>query len=174
MAISKENQKELDNFKQYLVIDKLNLDVEVSQQPELFYTVAELSAKYSGIAASAKADMEEKYGAISIEIRDELAESGSKSTEKIVEHMADSNPAYCKSVRTYVLAKELADAWAALTNAFNQRSHMLRELSNLYIAGYFQSTSVRASEKKADDVVYEQRRQAMANLRNSRSKPNTD
>ena len=171
MSISSEKQKELDDFKRYLVIDKHQLDVEVSQQPELFYAVAEISAKYSGIASTAKAEMEESYASVSMEIRDELSTSGAKTTEKIIEHMADSNQAYCRKVRAYVVAKEVADAWQALVNAFNQRSHMLRELSNLYISGYYQSTSVRSTEKKSDDVVYEQRRQALADLRNNRTKP---
>lgn len=167
MAISKEHLEELDYFKDLLPIDPHSLDEEVSRQPELYYAVAEKSAKYSGIAASAKADMKEAYAKIALEIRED---SVGKTTEKLIEQQTDSSPAYTAACKKYIKAEELADAWTALTNAFVQRSHMIRELANLMIAGYYQSSTVKSSERKTDDAVYEQRRLQLSQMRANKNK----
>jgi len=161
-----EDVKELDDFKKYLKIDEHALDKEVSRQPELFFEVAQRSAIKLGERDAAKLALEQAYAVVSLGIREDNV--GKKTTEGLIDQLTKSDDAYISYQDDYLTAKQLAESWDALKDAFSQRSFMLRELASLYIAGYFQTTSVKGTINDVTEIKYEERKAEMASKRTSR------
>ena len=53
----------------------------------------------------------------------------------------------------------------ALKDAFDQRAKLLRDLTSLYVSGYFTRTVAQSASNSMRNTQAEEGRQAMANLR---------
>lgn len=153
----------VEELKQLLLIDKLALDDEVSRQPTLFLEVSEA---YIGAAAERDACKEE-LASIDAEldgiVRRRLEKtSEGKVTEPMVKNAIQADKAHGAAFDTYMKAKTDADVLLALKEAFAQRAYMLREMSGLYVAGYFERTSMGGGLDKAH---YSKRREQLAEAR---------
>lgn len=112
-------------------IDKYNLDEECIKQPQLYWEAAKLAADLAEKRDAAKIDMEVLYG--------ELFESlkNSKASDKTVEAMILSNPAYIEARRYFVKCKADAYKASALEGGYEQRKYMLEYIIKLYLSEYF-------------------------------------
>jgi hypothetical protein len=152
----------VDEFKRYLVIDKNNLDDEVTHQSELFFRVAEAYA-----AAAAERDtLKEMLATIDAQldaiIREEL--EGDKFTEAMVKNRIQVHPNHKAAFDSFLEAKQKADVLGALKDAFHTRSYLLRDLCQLALANFFETSAVKDTPI-TDNAVYRRQRQRLAEAR---------
>lgn len=155
----------LDEFRQYLLIDKNDLDTEVSRHPSLFFEVGEAYTQ----AAAERDALKEMLATIDAQldnmVREEL--EGEKFTESMVRSRVQLHPNHATAFQAHLDAKLLADKLAALKEAFHARSYMLRELSGLFISNYFEHSSVQ-NTPVTDNATYRRTRQRLAEARERR------
>lgn len=119
--------------RRHLVIDKDDLSECLIRQPESYYHVADAHAMMVAERDSAKLDLEEAEAAEAKKIRALAAANDEKLTE------AGLRQELTLSARLQGLNNKLLElsaevnAWAAMRDAFQQRSYMLRELVGMYL-----------------------------------------
>jgi len=155
----------VEEFREYLKIDKNNLDDEVTQQSTLFFAVSEAYAE----AATDRDLMKEQLSTIDAQldaiVRLEL--EGEKVTESIVKNRIQVHPSHETAFQSYLNAKQKADVLGALKDAFHTRSYLIRDLCSLALANYFESSAVKDTGV-TDQAVYRRQRQRLAEARERR------
>lgn len=149
-------------LKNRLKIDKSSLDREVTEQPMLFFSVAELYEE-----AAAERDMlKEELATVDAEldgvIRAKLGDK--KVTEAVVKNGVQLNPKHEKAFQAYLEAKTKAGRLASMKDSFQQRGYMLRDLASLYVASYFEQSSVQGTNN-TDTARYNSHRERLAQAR---------
>lgn len=155
----------IEEFRQYLTIDKLALDDEVVRQPSLFYEVSEAYVE----AVAVRDDCKEALASVDAELDSSVRKAlgDSKATEGNIKSQIQSHKKHKTAFDQYITAKEEADKLQALKEAFQQRSYMLRDLVSLYSANYFEEGSLKPTAQQ-DRVVYSQQRARLASNRESK------
>ena len=148
----------IDELRQALRINRLRLDQEVERQPELYAEVAEAAVMARSEQDQVKNQLEQAEAEIDLEVRQEAADAGDKVTEKSLQAKVQADGRLSKLRDALLKKKYQAESLEQLREAYRQRGYMLRELSALYIAGYFQSATTRKAgsdlkERRADDVA---------------------
>lgn len=155
----------IDEFRKYLLIDKNDLDTEVSRHPSLFFEVGEAYTQ----AAAERDALKEMLATIDAQldamVREEL--EGEKFTESMVKSRVQLHPNHAAAFQAHLDAKLLADRLAALKEGFHARTYMLREMSGLFVANYFEAASVQ-STAATDSAQYKRTRQRLAQARERR------
>lgn len=157
----------IQNLKHCLKIDKHALDDEIERQPSLFFDVSE-----AYVAAAAKRDAcKEELASIDAEldavVRKRLEDNKERITEAAVKNGIQTHADHGPAFDTYMDAKQEADLLFALKEAFQQRGYMLRDLASLYVASYYEQSSVRG-DSKMDNAAYSQTRERLAAARGKR------
>lgn len=157
----------INEFKKYLEIDRNALDEELAHQPQLFFTVSEAYVE----AAAMRDELKEKLATTDAEldnlVRIDLEQSQSKVTEAIVKNAIQSHPAHKAASDAYLAAKKEADVLLAMKDSFYQRASMIRDLSSLYIANYYDSSSTKGTSA-TDSATYKRQRERLAEARQTR------
>jgi hypothetical protein len=157
---------ELEIFRERLIINENDLNTEVSQQAELFFQVAQISAIKSNYKESAKYDLERSYSEVSLSIRQEcLKDKAIKMTEALIDQLVKSDEKYILAQKYYLDTKKEADEWSALKEGFQSKGFLLKELCNLFIAGYYTSTNIKTAENKVSDLEYEKNKSKLRTRR---------
>lgn len=155
----------MEEFRGYLVINKNALDEEVTQQPSLFFAVAEAYAE----AATERDSLKELLGTIDAQldaiVREEL--EGEKVTESLVKNRIQVHPNHKAAFESYLEAKQKADVLGALKDAFHTRGYLVRDLCSLALANYYESNAVKDTAT-TDAAVYKRQRQRLAEARERR------
>lgn len=159
----------IDEFHQYLEIDKYKLDEVVIRQPSLFYEVSEELASANAERDALKEQIATTDAKLDIEIRKYHAKIGIKITDTSVKALIQADPDHEAAFKAYLTAKEYADKIGALKDAFHARGYMLRDLCSLYVANYFEEGSLRATNR-TDLVHYNVQRDALSNERQKRER----
>lgn len=154
-------KKTLDEFRNYLEIDKDGLDEAIERQAALYFKVAEHGAYAQSRRDQAKADMDSMFATACDKARTRAAKSDTKITEAMVKESAETSELYKQAVRDYLEAKTDAELLQALERSFDQRGKMLRELAQLFISGYFQVSGVSAAANSTKDHRANMNRQRM-------------
>jgi hypothetical protein len=149
----------IDEFRDYLKIDKNHLDDELVQHSMLFFRVAE-----SYVRAAAKRDeLKEELSLIDAEldgkVRKQLEDE--KFTEAMVKSLVITHKDHISASESFQNAKTEADMLAALKESFQTRGYLLRDLCQLYTAQYFDSNSVKG-DAATDRTIYQERRKRIA------------
>lgn len=150
---------DIDEFRTYLAIDRANLDAEIVQQASLFYEVSEAYT----MACAVRDDLADNLKATDANLDLKYRSNGSdendgKLTENKIKNLVETDPKHEKAITKYLEAKAFADQIAALKEAFHQRSYMLRDLSALFIANYFERSSIEGNK----DIKHSIRKEALA------------
>lgn len=155
----------IDEFREYLKINKNGLDDEVTHQSGLFFAVAEAYAE----AATDRDLMKEQLATIDAQLDSivRLELEGEKVTESIVRNRVQVHPSHEAAFQSYLNAKQKADVLGALKDAFHTRSYLLRDLCSLALANYFESSAVKDTGT-TDQAVYKRQRQRLAEARERR------
>lgn len=137
-------------FRNYLSIDKDNLTEAMAAQADLFFRVGEECA----IAVSERDEAKERIATVDAEIGQSCRlKNGKKPEEKVTESgikdQIQINTQHQQAFEAYAESKKRAEQFIALRDAFQERGRMLRDLGNLYGAGYF---SITASKGAAADI----------------------
>jgi hypothetical protein len=138
--------KLITDLKETLRIDKHALDSAIEKQASTYFRVAEQSALAQSRRDQAKADMDSEFAEACNAARAKAAKTDAKITEAMVKEQAEHNRSYKEAVDAYLDTRKDADLLQALERSFEQRGKMLRELAQLYIAGYYQMSGARAAD----------------------------
>lgn len=153
-----------------LPIDKHDLDNELVQQPVLYHTVADKLAVATDDQIRAKDALEQTEATADRHIRAAADADGKKLTESAVKAQLAVNPAVIGATDNLREATSEVAKLAALRESYAQRSYMVRELCNLFTAGYWQTngTSVKLQANEAPQAS--QGRQRLTAARNNSKK----
>lgn len=127
-------------------INRNALDTTVEEQPELFRQAAEEHVYAVSRRDAAKDNLLRVDAREALHLRDDKYKD-QKVTESRVNDEVLQSPAHLTAYSEYSSAKQEADEWSVLREAFEMRGKMLRELVGLYATGYFgTATGVSARE----------------------------
>lgn len=150
---------DLKEFEQALTIDKHDLDTELLSQADLFYRVAQEYAEAVSYRDQAHENLKGTDADLNLQIRQQFADS--KITEAKINAMVLDHQEHKEKFHSWLKDKEKADKIGHLKEAFIQRSYMLRDLVQLYIAGYFNEKSVSVDDSASQEAVYKKRKERM-------------
>lgn len=157
----------IDEFREYLTIDKLALDDALKEQPSLLFQVSEEYETALAQRDSLKDAVATVEANLDVDIREDFEQSKAKLTEPQVKHLIASDPERNRAYKAYAAARERAGKLGALKDAFKERGYMLREMCSLYVSNYFEQASSRPTPN-TDAVVYRTQRSRLAASRQQR------
>jgi hypothetical protein len=167
----KKTNVQLEKYKameSQLVIDEHDLDHEAMAQPQRFNDAAKESARAESRAEAAKDNLKTVEAELELELRERAETEGKKSTEATIKAQVQIHPRRKEAYSEYLRAKLDASKFDGLKEAFKDRSFMIRELSGMWLAGYFQKTSIDGTAKQRDEVDYRVAKEALAAERKRR------
>lgn len=135
------DEKRLEQLKELLVIDKYDLDREITRQPSLYMEVCEEQVMAASRMDAAYDDIKRTAATLDLQIRKELEEQEKKVTEKVVESMVLSHEDYVDARQHYRDCKYENEMLVALKDSLYQRNFMLRDLAAISVAGYYSNNS---------------------------------
>lgn len=124
----------LDQLQEQLAIDRDDLDSSLADQPNLYFHVADVYSRALADREKAQSELSKMKAKIDNEIRYRIAEEGVKRTEGSIEKEMKGDERYHEARAEWEDRAALAERWGALKESYQQRSFMLRELVQLYIA----------------------------------------
>lgn len=140
----------MSNWSEQLKIDRFRLDDMLVEQPQVYWEVANAYA----LAVSRRDELKERSVFVMATVSNRIrTESEKKPPEAAIAHMIELDEEYTAARGAYLKAKTTADELIALKGAYEQRAHMLRDLAQLYIAGYFSDDSVRRQQAASDQTA---------------------
>lgn len=161
---SDNEDRTIESLRKLLEIDKYEIDEEIVRQPQLFFEIGEAAVKAAAERDFAKDELKridaELYGTL----RRKLEKGSGKATEGQVTNAVLTDKQHIRAVKRYIRANEKSDLLQALKEAFNQRSYMLRDLASLYVANYYEKSSM-TSETDVRDVKAKKNIDRMAKAR---------
>lgn len=132
----------IEEFREKLKIDKNSVDEEIEQQPSIFFEISEAYV----MAASHRDFLKEEISRIDADLsakhRRRIEKSGGRATDAATTSAVAADPKHQKAVDAHISAKQRAELLLALKESFSQRSYMLRDLATLFVANYFEKTSI--------------------------------
>jgi hypothetical protein len=138
-----------------LKIDKEGLDDDLVKQPELYHEAGRLYQSAASTRDEAKNDRDRLKGEIDLDIRKRLREVEERHkddvkvkapTETQIANMVVGDDKYIAANERYQEWDRLAGQGMALREDFHARGFTLRELANLWVAGYYQTNSAGRSD----------------------------
>jgi len=147
----------LEEAKKSLIIDKFKLDVECQSQPDTFWKISEECSNAISIRDALKEEKDVVWAYEFIKQK----QSGEKVTDSMAKSLADTTKEYITAISEYLKAKEEADKWIAMKEAWQSRATMIRELCGLYVSGYFNEMSVKLDKTKLSTTEYENLRKKL-------------
>lgn len=163
-----EMQAEIAEFEPELKIDKYRLDDEIAKQADLYHRVSAGYAEAASWRDRAKHELSMTEADAAQEVRTEIAETGEKVTEAGVKEQLTLKKQVVAARRLHISWERLAEEWRGLQVAFDQKSKMLRDMSQLYVSGYFTVTATGKAGDNAREVRADVGRKLMAADRRER------
>ena len=139
------------DYDRLLLIDNNRLDRHLMEQADLFNRVAQNYTLACSVRDKLYDDIKATHSRLSNECREEAEEESRKMTDKAVETYVLDHQDYRDAVQAHLKQKRVADEWGALKESYHQRSYMLRELVQLYVAGYYMDNAVHGNVDKAKE-----------------------
>lgn len=160
------------NYEADIKIDRDDLDSELERQPELYGKVALDHALVISRRDELEADWKDVRSTAEINIREQAAENGEKITEARVRAEVDSSKDVKEARKRFMQAKASVDRLAALKDAYSQRAFILKDLCNLWIAGYYTTSSVKGGDgpREVRSQDHDERRELLAQARRKRNR----
>lgn len=149
--------KRLEELEPGLQIDEHALDEALQEQPDLFYRVSKDLALLTSRRDAAKQNVSEVEAQVDLEVRSGAAKRDEKIPEREVDAQKRLHPKVKAAVAQMLQLNSAVGQLAALKEAFQQRSWVLKDLVGLYIANYYSDKSQsgdesRFKEHKADRI----------------------
>lgn len=140
---------EVEELRDKIRIDKDDLDLEVISQPDLFYAASSAHALAVSNRDQAYEGLKQTDAELNLDIREEMLGKGEKFTETLLSSIVQSHESHKEAYIEYASYKRDAEQLQALKEAFLQRSHMLRELVQLYVTGYYSESALGTDTQEA-------------------------
>lgn len=149
------NDLNIDDFdiETDLKINKYKLDEECLTHASTYNRYAEMALKTKTELTKAKDKLSLITAQRNIAIREEIAKSGSKVTEKMIESYLESDKEVLKAKKEVREIEEVNATFNAMLDSFDHRKSELDNLVKLYCAGYYsvvgnkKETSTETTEK---------------------------
>jgi len=148
-------------FEGYLKIDRDNLDDALLTQADIFYKISNEYALAVSRRDQAYDDIKSTDANLNLELREQFEKAGEKFTEAKLTAAVLAHREHDEATNKHRVEKQRADLLGALKEAFSQKSYMLKELTQLYIAGYFAETSATADAHTASEIQYDKNKKKM-------------
>ena len=155
--MSKRDDRDLDQLKSELLIERDSLDEEAIRQPNSYFHVSENFVFAAARRDKAKHDLEVVVAELDRDVRDAMQTDGDKITEALVKAQITREQDYQRAYGAYLDSCLEADRWEALRNAYRQRAEMLKGLIQLYQSNYFGEVT-GAAERSAARGRFNERR----------------
>ena len=135
-----------------LKINKYKLDEECLTHASTYNRYAEMATKTKTELTKAKDRLSLITAQRNIAIREEIAKSGSKVTEKMIESYLEADKEVLKAKKEVREIEEVNATFNAMLDSFEHRKSELDNLVKLYCAGYYsvvgkKETSTETTEK---------------------------
>lgn len=135
-----------------LKINKYKLDEECLTHASTYNRYAEMALKTKTELTKAKDKLSLITAQRNIAIREEIAKSGSKVTEKMIESYLESDKEVLNAKKEVREIEEVNATFNAMLDSFDHRKSELDNLVKLYCAGYYsvvgkKETSTETTEK---------------------------
>jgi hypothetical protein len=151
----------MKELREKIKFDRDALDDAIEEQSGLFLEAADAHALAISDRDLAKSEMEQEFARAC-----DRARNGEKKTEAAIKEAAQMDKKYKAAEKRYLDAKLNADYSVSLRESFDMRGKMLREMAQLFIAGYYQASSVSGHiRKEVDDRVASSNRAALNGAR---------
>lgn len=135
------NSELLDQYRRLLKIDKHAIDEELMRQPTLYREVGDHYTLAVSQKDQAEAELKRIAATLDREIRDNMDPGEKKITEAGILAEIQTHADHRRQQRKIAYWRETASFWLNLKESFHQRSYMLREMTGLWISGYFADSS---------------------------------
>lgn len=140
----------IDEFREYLRIDRPNIDLEMVQQASLFHKVSEAAIKATAKRDRLKLELKELDAELYAEKKQDLLQGGEKATEAAISNEVLLDKDRKRLAREFIDAEEAVGQLDALKDSFQQRGYMIRDLGSLYTAKYFESDAFVLREENKE------------------------
>ncbi len=162
---------DLKELEAALKIDKHDLDTELMSQADMFYRVAQEYAHITSVKDELYENIKQTDAKTNIMLRESFADRGTKATESQINAAVLDHQDHKEAFHDWITSKEEADKLGSLKEAFMQRSYMLKDLAQLYIAGYWSDKTVSAEDTTSKEAVYKKRKSRLAERRRDARHP---
>lgn len=126
--------KNMDRLREQLLIERDALSDCLIEQPQLYFDVATGHAESVARRDALKLDVEEVQAEVDKRIRADAVVKDVKLTEAAIQQQLKLDAKVADLAHRSLAAREETDRWAALREAYQQRSFMLRELVALHVS----------------------------------------
>lgn len=152
MPEKKTDDELLREFASMLRIDEHALDDALKHQPDTFYRVSRRLALVISQRDQAKSELAEVEADVERALRRDADTAGDKITVAEINAAVRVDKAV-KAAQARLHALNLAvGKWAALKEAFVQRSYAIKDLVGLSLANYYTDTSINSTERNQKEV----------------------
>lgn len=151
----------LEKLRAYLAYDTDGISEEVTRHPELYEHVGQGLAQATARHDRLKYDLELEEARVAKAAREDAVGGEKKPTDKAIETEVAATGSVQLLKRKLLDAKAEVSQWAALKEAWTQRSYMLKESVSIYLARMTGSSSVTAPR----DALAESNRERAGQLR---------
>ncbi len=146
-------KEKIKEFEGLLMIDKEDLDHELVGQSSAYWQVGQAYAQAQSEVESAKDHLKETDAALYLELRDKKEKEKEKFSESVLNNGVLLDRRHVKAAANLRQWQSLANQLGFLKDAWSQRSYMLRDLCQLFMASYYTPDSVSGkSEREVRDV----------------------
>lgn len=165
-----------ERLRSMLRIDKHDIDNEIEKQPSLFFEISQEVTASAARRDYLKEQLQRVDAKLDSKYRRKAVKQNTKFTESQIAHMIILDDEHVEAANALIDARQHADTLQALKESFHQRSYMLRDLSSLFIANYYERSSLKSDKdvrgvraKKNIDAMDEMR-QRVGSRKSLRSK----
>lgn len=134
-----------------LKINKYKLDEECLTHASTYNRYAEMALKTKTELTKAKDKLSLITAQRNIAIREEIAKSGSKVTEKMIESYLESDKEVLKAKKEVREIEEVNATFNAMLDSFDHRKSELDNLVKLYCAGYYSVVGKKESSTETTE-----------------------
>lgn len=163
-----ENNELLDEYAEFLLIDKFNLDTCLIEQGSVYYNVGIAYTNAVSAKDYTKAELDRAKADADKTIRQQAAEESERVTEAQVANRILEDHLYRKAHDDFLEWKTISDKWLVLKESFEQRGYALRELCHLWVSNYYADTAIQSEKHEATDRLASTARVAEAKTRSER------
>lgn len=147
----------IDRLEGKLRIDKYALDDELEDQPRYFGEAAQFLADAISYRDDEKSGVDGTRALIDQELRQQAAEEAKKTTESGIANVVIGDPRYQRAIRRHAAWADRVNRLNGIKDAIQQRGYALKDLSSLYVAGYWTGNIANSSEGRGQRTAHAER-----------------
>jgi hypothetical protein len=158
---------DFEQLKKDLEFNELNIDKAVIEQPANFVYYGNLWVEKVKEANILKMEVDRVYSELYMKYKMRMAENGEKATEKLIESKILTDEKYLTVYKEYLEAKDEAERYGIIKDAFKQRKDMIEAYVNLLMSLKSGKDSIVESKISYGDIEIEAIKRKMKEKKSS-------